>query len=577
MNKENLNNLKISLKYAKKQKKIFIKYIIASIFLGICGTIAPLLYAKELLIIKENSLNQLFIIALFVLGIEVLRNISRYFTYMFSQIFFREILKELQIDLAGEMLKIKTHDLDKNSTGTFISRLSNDTEKMADIFLELNETITEIVMDIGILLAIFIISKIYFIFFVIACTIIFIIEKARTSKFNELDKMYRKHNEKTTTLATELVRGIRDIKVLNAEKSFMHNLKRNITDLNTEKYKMRKQTNKYNLLISNTWDIIDFIFICLSIIMLNHSLISVANVVIVYMYRDRIFYMLNVVGRMLEKLKDFALSSSRVIEIIDSENFEKESFGSKHIKKIKGDFKFSNVHFSYSNDKEILKGINFEVKHNQTVSFVGKSGAGKSTIFSLLAKLYEPTSGNIFIDGINQKELDKTSIRGNISIITQNPYIFNMSIRENLTIVKNDLTEADMIKACKMACLHDYIMDLPNGYDTLVGEGGINLSGGQRQRLAVARALVQKTEIILFDEATSSLDNETQASIQEAINNMKSEYTILIIAHRLSTVINSDKIFLIDEGKVIDEGTHEYLLKNNKEYKKLYNLELKDR
>jgi ABC-type multidrug transport system fused ATPase/permease subunit len=244
------------------------------------------------------------------------------------------------------------------------------------------------------------------------------------------------------------------------------------------------------------------------------------------------------------------------------------------MKKIKGDFELKNVSFAYNKKKKVLKNISFKVKHNQTVGFVGKSGSGKSTIFSLLAKLYDVSEGEILIDGVNINELDRDSIRGNISIITQSPYIFNASIRENLTLVKEGLTEKDMIKACKMACLHDFVMSLPDGYDTLVGEGGMTLSGGQRQRLAIARALVQNTEIILFDEATSALDNETQESIQKAINNMKNKYTILIIAHRLSTIVNSDNIYVINNGKVEASGSHKELLKTNKYYKKLYNLEL---
>ena len=173
--------------------------------------------------------------------------------------------------------------------------------------------------------------------------------------------------------------------------------------------------------------------------------------------------------------------------------------------------------------------------------------------------------------------LDKKSIRGNLSIISQNPYIFNMSIKENFTIIKEDVTEKEIIEACKKACLHDFIITLKDGYNTLLGESGVTLSGGQRQRLAIARALVQKTEIILFDEATSALDNETQKEIQESIENMQGEYTILIIAHRLSTIINSDRLILIDNGKVLGEGTHEELLKSNKIYQKLYNLELKEK
>lgn len=163
--------------------------------------------------------------------------------------------------------------------------------------------------------------------------------------------------------------------------------------------------------------------------------------------------------------------------------------------------------------------------------------------------MYDNYKRKITIDGIDIKELDKDSIRGNITIVSQNPYIFNMSIRDNLKLVKRDLTDEEMKEACKMACLGDYIESLPNKYDTIVDEGGVTLSGGQRQRLAIARAFVQKTEIILFDEATSALDNETQTKIQQAIDNLQKQYTILIIAHRLSTIQNADRILMLDDGK----------------------------
>ena len=209
--------------------------------------------------------------------------------------------------------------------------------------------------------------------------------------------------------------------------------------------------------------------------------------------------------------------------------------------------------------------------------FVGRSGAGKTTIFNLLCKMYSVSSGEILIENENINELDEESIRGNVTIISQSPYIFNLSIRDNLKLVKDDMSDEEMYEACKIACLDEFIEGLPNKYDTVLGEGGVVLSGGQKQRLAIARAFVQKTKIILFDEATSSLDNETQAEIQKAISNLKQEYTILIIAHRLSTVINSDKIILIEDGRAVDNGTHKELLKKNTYYKNLYNLELKNR
>ena len=218
--------------------------------------------------------------------------------------------------------------------------------------------------------------------------------------------------------------------------------------------------------------------------------------------------------------------------------------------------------------------MSFKIEANQKVAFVGKSGTGKTTIFSLLTKLYDVNSGSILFDGHDINELDEASVRDNMSLITQNPYIFNFSIRDNLLLAKSDATDEELVEACKIACIHDYIETLPDKYDTLLGENGVVLSGGQKQRLAIARAMLMKTEIILFDEATSALDNQTQEEINRAIENMKGEYTILIVAHRLSTVIDCDKIFVVDNGKVVAEGTHKELIENNQFYKMLYNSEI---
>ena len=573
--KDKLLVLRKALPYAVKQKKHFIMYVICNIFMCVLGAVIPLFTAKQLLKLTDGLLRELLFISLFILGIQLLMNVIRYFSRMNSQKFFREVLKDIQIDLAEEVLKIETSDLDKNSSGVFIDRLVKDTTRIADIFIELNMSIMDIITNIGLLVAIFVINKFMFFYYIFSIGLVFIIERIRITKRMEIDKKYRKIAEKATGLVGELVRGVRDIKVLNAQETFMNKVNNEITYVNQERYKMSSVNRKYSFLANCVDDVLEFLLILLGVFMIMNNKISIANFVIVYMYRHNVFNLLYMISSLIEWYKDFELSANRVFEVIDSDVFKKEKFGKKHINKIKGNMEFKNVSFSYDDKKKVLKDISFKVNMNETISFVGKSGSGKSTIFSLLAKLYDVNEGEVLIDGVNVNELDRDSVRGNISIITQSPYIFNATIRENLTLVKEGLTEKDMIKACKMACLHDFVMSLPDGYDTLVGEGGITLSGGQRQRLAIARALVQNTEIILFDEATSALDNETQESIQKAINNMKNKYTILIIAHRLSTVINSDRIIVINNGKVQATGTHEELLDSNKYYKKLYNLELK--
>jgi ABC-type multidrug transport system fused ATPase/permease subunit len=273
-------------------------------------------------------------------------------------------------------------------------------------------------------------------------------------------------------------------------------------------------------------------------------------------------------------VKTFDLAANRIFGIVDGDEFTKEEFGQNELTKFDGNIEFKNVNFSYEDKVPVLKNMSFKINANETVAFVGSSGSGKSTIFNLISAVNKVKKGTITFDGIDINKLSKHSIRGNLSIISQNPYIYNMSIKDNLKIIKKDATMTEIRDVCRMACLDDFIEGLPKKYNTIVGEGGVTLSGGQKQRLAIARALLLKTEIILFDEATSALDNVTQAKIQQAINNMKGEYTILIIAHRITTVKNADKIFVIDNGKIMDVGTHQELLKNSRTYKKLYSEEL---
>ena len=210
---------------------------------------------------------------------------------------------------------------------------------------------------------------------------------------------------------------------------------------------------------------------------------------------------------------------------------------------------------------------------NKKIAIVGQSGQGKSTLFNLLTRVFEPKSGKILLDKQELKDLTEASLRKEISIIRQEPFIFNRTIKENFLLLNKDLTLDQIRKYTKLAYLDDYIMSLPDQYDTLLGESGVNLSGGQKQRLSIARTLAKESKVILFDEATSALDNESQAYIKQAIDNLVKDHTVVIVAHRLSTIIDADIIYVIDKGKIADKGTHEELLKTSKIYKKLYTTE----
>ena len=572
--KEFWKNIKLTWKYTKDQKTTLIKYIIVTILNIIVALLIPILSAQLILKLTNNQLYQLIFIGLIIYLVENIYNIISYLSTRYYQIIRRESYTRIQKDLGSNILNLEVETLDKNSSGVFIQRLTRDTEELSIIFNEIIYELDNLITNISIFLAIFIINKIVFIYLIFMILVLYLIEKRKLKKINVKDKEFREKNERTTGFIGELVRGVRDIKMLNSEDSFMNALKANIKDTNKTRHELQSIYRVYFYISSNIKDLMYCMLLILFILLIKSNKLSGANALIIYNFSERVLSVLYSISSIQKRIKSFNLSCKRIYEVIDSDKFKKENFGTTHLPHINGDFEFKNVHFSYGKEK-VLKGINFKVNANETVAFVGKSGAGKTTIFNLLCKMYEPQKGTITIDGKNIKKLDKDTIRGNITIISQNPYIFNMTIRENLNLVKENLTEDEMIEACKLACLHDYIMTLPNQYDTAIGEGGVNLSGGQKQRLAIARAFVQKTEIILFDEATSALDNETQSKIQKAIENMKKDYTILIIAHRLSTIINADRILYVEDGIVKSEGTHKELLKNCESYKKLYKSELK--
>lgn len=573
--KEFIKNIKFVWKYSKSEKKRIIIYFILSLFNIVTSIVFPFMSAKIIVNLTSNNIEQFILMGFILLILEICNDTINYFKSKLYEKILRQTYINIQSSLGAEILKLNNKTLEENGSGMFIQRLVGDTRNISSIFTDLNRYINGILANIGVMITYFVLSKAVFIFILIAFTIRLIIEILRINTYNKNDKKYRRINDIMTGFTGEIVRGAEDIKMLNGEESFLRELKSKFENLNIERYKM-ENTNLSYLIVRWYWaDISYFLLLLIIGLSIYNGSMTIAVGVVIFNFGNRYNSLVQNITGFHELIKRFNLSASRIFDIFEDSKYEKEVFGKKHLNKVDGNFELKNVTFKY--DKNIvLKNCSLKVNANETVAFVGKSGAGKTTIFNLLCKMYDDYKGTITIDGINIKDLDKDTIRGNITIVSQNPYIFNMSIKDNLKLVKQDLTDKEMIEACKMACLDEYIESLPNKYDTIVGEGGITLSGGQKQRLAIARAFVQKTEIILFDEATSALDNETQSKIQQAIDNLKKEYTILIIAHRLSTIQNSDRILMLDNGQIIAEGNHQQLMKNCAKYKELYNTEIKD-
>ena len=575
--KETIKNIKKVYQYGKEYKKNLIGMIIAVISSTIIGIVVPLLTAKQIVYFTSSLWQQLIIVSLVIFGLQAyICFAAMFFTRRNSNYFQRNTMKKLQIKLGKEILKISQKDMDSNSSGVFIQRIVNDTEKMAS-FIGWGglEHVRHILANIGALFATLIINRQVFLYYLLVSIVLTILYHKKTKLKGKKDIKFRNQTEKVSGLVGELVRGVRDIKMLNAKKSFMAKLDENITEQNQRRFEIAKVNMIYTYIIDTLKTIFELGLVVLLIYLVNNNTITIAIAIALFNYKSGIMKLvMEHVSSLLELAKDFNISCDRVFSIIDNNTFKKEKFGKKHLEEINGNFEFKNINFSYDGKKDVLKNLSFKINSGEMIGFVGKSGAGKTTIFNLLCKMYDVQAGEILIEDNDIKELDEDSIRGNITIISQNPYIFNLSIRDNLKLVKENLTDEEMYEACRLACLDEFIENLPNKYDTILGEAGVILSGGQKQRLAIARALIQKTKIILFDEATSALDNETQAEIQKAISNLKDEYTILIIAHRLSTIVNCNRIMILEEGKIIDQGTHQELLERSNTYKTLYKTEM---
>lgn len=570
-----LKNVRKTWIYIKDCKWNLVGYAFVSIIEGIIGAILPLVSAKIILNITDGIMNQVIISALVVFLIEFILYVMYYFKGFLYQKVYQKTLISLQVALARETLKLELKEIDKASSGLFIDRLNRDTQEISSMFMEYTYWISYVISNVGVLIAIFALNRYLFVYALVVSTCVFLINKKRLNKQYEIQRNLRKLHEKKTGLTSELVRGIKDIKILNANNTMLHQISDKIIQTSNEEIKMINIQRLYHWFEDNIRNISGFLFLIIGCILYNKNLLTIPTFIIIYNYQPKVKNLLIGIVQLIEYNKKFTVAADRIYEVIDDDKFAKEQFGKTIVSKLNGNITFDNVSFQYDDHIPIINNMSFDIKPNEKVAFVGKSGVGKTTIFNLITRLYRVTNGTICLDGYDINDLDGNSIRDNMSIITQEPYIFDFSIKENLLLAKEKASMSEIRKACKLACIDEYIMSLPEQYDTMVGENGVILSGGQKQRLAIARALLMKTEIILFDEATSALDNETQSEIQNAINNLKGEYTILIVAHRLSTIIDSDRIFVVDDGKIIDNGSHKELLKGCKVYKNLYEKDLK--
>ena len=469
----------------------------------------------------------------------------------------------------------KTIDLpsvafEEKSSGEIINRVTHDADSLSFAFGRLLNLVSSLVSSLIIIVYVFINSWIIGLEIILLVCLLFIVISIYNPKLKEIHKERKQEQDKFTSLVTESVRGIREIKTLGIKNSLISDMIEIIKMIYNKSEKEIDIQKQFNVITRFLKSILEVGVFVTCVILLYYKQINLTFFIAMTYYVYRYMWLIENLNDLTQTYQKTVVSIGRVNEILENKLYEDEKFGDKELKDIKGVIEFKDAIFAYPNEDNTLKGLNLKLEPNKKIAMVGKSGQGKSTLFNLLTRIFDLKEGQLLIDNVNIKDLSEESLRKNISIIRQEPFIFNKTIKENFMLIDKNITLEEIRKYSKMAYIDDYIMSLPNKYDTVLGEGGVNLSGGQKQRLSIARTLCKKSKIILFDEATSALDNNSQEYVKKAIDNIVKDHTVIIVAHRLSTIMDADIIHVIDKGKVVASGKHNELLDNNKIYKNLY-------
>ena len=572
-----MNKTKILKRLYKDYTKKYLKQIFLAIFFsllvaGSTSAIAWLLdpAIDKIFIQKDQSL--LILIPILIILAFTTKGVSLYLAKVMMINVAEEIKKKLQIDMLGTLINADTQSIDEKHSGKFISNLTYDVLHITNL---LSNGILNLFKDsltlIGLLTVMFLqnwkLSLIAIILIPIAST-------AARSLGKRMGKVTTQAQEKSgflTRYLVELFKNHKLTKIFQKEK-YEANRANDYLDQLKEK---NKKIGIVVVRISPIMEILTGFMIAILIfysgkliasneLSVNNFFSFLAAMMLAYQ-PVRSLSTLNII------VNQGLSAAGRILPVVDTKNVIKNKENAKEINTENANIKFKDVLFSYKNsDGDVLKEINLDFEGGKMTSLVGHSGSGKSTILSLIPRFYDCKSGDISIDNQSIYDVTLHSLRKNISLVSQETTLFDDTIKNNIKYANLDASDDEIFEAAKLSHCEEFIKNLPEKYETLIGEDGVRLSGGEKQRISIARAMLKKSSIILLDEATSSLDSETETKIQDALKILTKDKTTIVIAHRLSTILNSNKIFVIDSGKIIDYGKHEDLLINSKIYKNFH-------
>jgi ATP-binding cassette, subfamily B, bacterial MsbA len=565
--------------YTKKHiKRILLSLFFALLVAGSTSAIAYLLdpAIKKIFIEKDQSL--IIIIPIFIILAFAIKGSSLYFAKVLMIGVSEEVRKDLQCDMLNNLISADTKLIDKKHTGKFISNITNDVTHITNL---ISTAVLNLFKDsltlIGLLLVMFFQNwKLS----LIAIIMIPLATLAARTLGKRIGKVATEQMHKSGILNTYLVELFKNHKLI---KIFQQENYENIRAINFVN-DVKEKTKKIAIVYVRASPIMETLTgIMIAILIFYSGKLALKNEIDI----NNFFSFLAAMMLAYQPVRSLATlnitisqglsAASRILPIIDEKSELLENKNDTQLKVNSGNIEFKNVFFKYEKEKNnnILNSVNIKMLGGKMTSIVGHSGAGKSTILNLIPRFYDLISGDIKIDNQSIYKCTISSLRKNISLVSQDTTLFDDTIRNNIAYANLDASQEEIEEAAKNSFASEFIDKLPNKYETIIGENGTRLSGGEKQRLSIARAMLKKSQIILLDEATSSLDAETENKIQEAINFLTKDRTTIVIAHRLSTILNSDRIYVMDTGKVVDEGTHGELLINSAVYKNFYEKQIR--
>ena len=575
--KQTAGLVKRFIQYYKPHKKLFCLDMCASVLVALIGIVYPIITRTMLnTLIPDRNYRLIVILGLTLLALYFAKMMLNYFIQYKGHMMGVFMQARMRSDMFDHLEKLPYSFYDHHETGKIMSRMTNDLFDVVELAHHGPENLIISVLSITISFIYLMSINVWLTLIIFACVPFLVIISVSLRK--KMRKAFRDSRAAMADINASMENSISGIRVTkaftNADKE-----KEKFEEGNTKYKKARKDS--YSAMArfhsGNTFvtDVFNVVVLIAGGLFLYNGQIKFGDysafIVSINMFIGPVMTLIN----FMEQFENGVTGFERFCEIMDAEP-ERDAAEAVEAGKLKGHIEFRDVSYAYDEEKRVLRHVNLDIGTGKKFALVGPSGGGKTTICHLIPHFYDVVSGQILLDGKEIHELTMESLRRNIGIVQQDIYLFNDTMRENIRYGRLDATEEEIIEAAKRANIHDYIMTLPAGYDTNIGERGVRLSGGQKQRLSIARVFLKNPPILILDEATSALDNTTEILIQNALDELCEGRTTLVVAHRLSTIRNADEIAVVDDGRILEQGTHDELMQKDGMYKHLYQLQFRE-